>query len=217
MFRLMLLNLICLTGIAMCGVDSMIQAYLEKELKQYTRFEYSVVSSVNSSFEYTPDAGRQFERFGSTAYIPVTVTAPGSRVFKANLQVKLKLYRRVFVATDNIRAGEELMPAQFEFTENECASVTEPVNDNNAPLITYRLKASVKKGEVLSYTKIEMKPVVYPGDRVTAYKTLGSVEVSFDASVRNPGRIGEVIQIVGLDKKVYRARVENHNSVQVIE
>lgn len=217
MFRLMLLSLFCCSSLLAGNVDSMISTYLSRELKQYSRFEFSLVSSVNGTFNYTPDSDRHFERYGNTAYIPVTVTAPGARVFKANLQIKLKLYRNAFTSLVNLRAGEELQPGQFEFTECEVASVNEPVTDALAPLVTYRLRAMVRKGEVLSFTKIEMKPAVYPGDRVIAYKTLGSVEISFDASVRNPGKVGEVIQIVGNDKKIYRARVEGPNSVQVIE
>jgi flagella basal body P-ring formation protein FlgA len=64
---------------------------------------------------------------------------------------------------------------------------------------------------------IRTSNIIKVGDEITAMYSTGGVEISFSAKARTEGKIGDQIQIVSKDNKIFRAKILDAGSVIITE
>ncbi len=202
------------------NIEKKINDYLKNQLKNYTKFEYSIVSlprSIrmnNNSFYVAADKGFKFNN--GYGYVPVYIKTRGNKTKESVITVKLKLYKDVLIANQDIKAGTKLKSTMFNIkTQNVVKLFSKPLTDING-LADYEVKRKIKKGSILQEDMVKDIPVVELGNPVIAYKIVGNVEISFKAKARNSGRKGDKI-FVAANKRIFKGVVVNKNYVKIIE
>lgn len=197
-----------------------IQGYLEKHLTSYKKIEFETLSFPKVKFreELSIDQNMPFKLSGSTAYVPVCLKdQKSSNVTHSYISVRVKLFKEVYVAKSAISRGQELKSSDFIKSVENVADVRGRIITDEFILKNYKSKFNLEEHTILTEESIEPIPVIKRGNRVTAYSIFGNVSVSFAASAREDGCLGEIIRIVSPDKKIFRAKVMDSVNVNIIQ
>ena len=195
-----------------------INNYLEKQLKDYRKFEYEITSPRNiNENKFVLDESREFKVERNYAYMPVNFISKDGIKKKGLITLKVKLFKDVLVSSRKIDRKEPLNYSDFSLVEKEVTSLrVKPIYDIDE-ISKYRARFSISSETVLGKNMVEQIPDVKHGDRVTAIFNKGIVNISFDAIARTEGVIGDVIKVKTAENKMYKAEVINYQTVKVIE
>lgn len=200
-------------------IKEQIGKFLGRNLKGYEKIDFEIASAPAAAAgeSLAVDTLKELRVNGALAYIPVSMLSKDRKVSQSYLTVKLSLYKKVLTALTSVQAGKELSKEEFELKTLDLAKLRGVPVCEFEELNGLRAKFNIKEGEVLLKEKLQPVPVVKKGDSVTAVAVRGNVEISMDAAARQDGGIGEIIRIITPDKKIFRARVIDQFSVNIIE
>lgn len=193
---------------------NVIEDYLNDELKNYSSFEYEIISKPQSAnLDFQIDGTRKFKVKNHYAYIPVIVNSHGNSS-RSYVTAKVKLFNKVFVAERRIAKGEELFPGDFSFSEMDVTSYREPVEFLTPDC---EAKVSIAEGTLLEEWMIKKNPVVDQSAIVNAFAQYGSVAVEFKVKTRGEGAAGDIIRVVRDDKRMFTAEIIDSSTVKILE
>lgn len=201
------------------GLKKEIEKYLMNKLTGYEKISFEISSKpmTQSGETIKVDTLKDLKISGSQAFVPVILMNKDHQVSRSFVSLKISLYRKVLVARNQVKPGSDLKAEDFEIkTFDEATLRGKPVTQIEA-LTGYRARLMIRQGEVLTTDKLDAIPVVKRGDRVAAVMIKGNVEISMDAEARQDGSVGEIIRIMTPEKKIFRARVIDQFSVNIIE
>lgn len=201
------------------GLKEEIEKFLAKKLTGYEKIDFEIASKpfTQKGETIVIDTAKEIKISGGSAYIPFILMNGPQKTSRSFVSLNLSLYKKVLVSKRLIAAGSELKAVDFELKTQDVARLRGvPVCETSA-LTGLRARLIIKEGEALITEKLQSMPVVKKGDNVTAFSVRGNVEISMDASARQDGCSGEVIRILTSDKKLFRARVIDQFSVNIIE
>ncbi len=192
--------------------------YLMKNLSgKFEDYKYEVLQMPKSydkiEFLKTDD----FNLSRNMVYIPVKIFQKNSRVIESILSVKLKIFKKVMVASKDILTRQQLDDKDF------CLKKTDVSLINGIPLTSFKsiniLRSTefIKAGEILTKEMVEPVPIIKAGDPVTAKYIESNVLITFNALSRQDGALGDVITIIAKDKKLYKAKIIDAKNVIIIE
>ncbi len=196
-----------------------IQKYLEEKLNQFEKIEFEI-SSLPKNLEKESieiDNSREFRLAGSNFYLPVLISENQKAQTQSLISLKVKLFKKVLVAKENIQRGIELNPNLFEEKLMNVADLKSVPVYEKENLKEFKTRLNIKFGEILTESLIEDIPVVKRGEKVLAILKKGNVVVSFDAIARQDGTKNEIIRIVSSEKKMFKAKVIDNSSVSIVE
>ncbi len=191
------------------GIEKSLKNYLDSQLNNYDKYEYTIVSTPSNLKSYSIDTHKIFKQTGNFGYIPVKGDFNKKVSASAYIIVRLKLFKNVFVASDNIQANASLSRGNFNEMLLDITRFNGTTFDANTSLKNLRSKVFIKKGSVLLKELIEPIPEVLAGSPVTALAVKGSVVIKTDAFAKQDGNSGELISITTKDKKYFKAKVLN--------
>lgn len=198
------------------SIDKEVENYLSKRFSNFEKFEYQILSLPKTSSKIELKSNGEFRLNNDVAYIPVNY-ASNNGTAAAFISVKVKLFKKVLVASSKVNSKTELN--NFMFTERlvDVSMIRENLVDVNEAISSYRSKTLLNSGDILTEDKIELIPILKSGDEVTAIKQIGSVTVTTQAVLREDGRYGERVKIKTADNKQFIARVINQKQVSIEE
>jgi len=207
-----------LTFLTPDSLDSRLKNYVAEKLPDIKRFELQI-KTLNFKNDKIAnvliDESREFKLSGKYAYIPVFIEYGEGRKVQSILTTEIKIYGDVFVATRDIGKGEVIKIIDFILDEKELKyQNVKPLNDFNSE---YKAKVNIKKGDLLTNEKVEFKPFVKIGDRLTAHLIRGSVSITFQAESRSNGLLGDRINIMSYDNKIHTAVIKDKKNVYINE
>ncbi len=197
------------------SLNQAVDNYLKEKLSSYDKYEFEIMNYPDGNVTLEDDPG--FKISGNFIYIPVDVVYKNSTESRTYLTIKVKLFKNVLVASENISAKELLD------TSDVLIQLKDVTNFRGNPLSSLneisgvRSKIFIKRGSVLSSEFIEPEPVVKNGDKVTAISKAGNVIVSTKAEAKQEGITGEVIRIVTKDKKQLKAKIIDSQNVLITD
>ncbi|MGE5432468.1 MAG: flagellar basal body P-ring formation chaperone FlgA [Syntrophomonadaceae bacterium] len=196
-----------------------IEKFLAKKITGLEKIEFEIASKPVSPAGGTikVDTLKDLKITGGLAYIPVIVTTKDQAVSQSFVSLKLSLYKKVLVSKKPLAIGSELKADDFELKTLDVAKLRGVPVCEIKEIMGTRAKFNIREGEALISEKLQAMPVVKRGDSVRAFELRGNVEISMDATARQDGSIGEVIRVLTSDKKIFRARVIDQFSVNIIE
>ncbi len=199
------------------ALDKQVNNYLSRYLLGYEKFEYEVLSSPKglSSYELVDDG--KFNIIKNIVYIPVKTTNSKHGNTLSVVSVKVKLFKKVLVAVENIKSKTDLNESMFETRLVDVTSLRGTIINNAEILNSLRSKSFLNRGEILTLEEVESLPVLFSGDEVTAEKNFGSVYVTIQAFAREDGRIGDKIKIKTVDNKQFTAKILSGKKVYIEE
>lgn len=196
-----------------------IEKFLAKKLTGYEKIDFEIASKplTQPGETIAVDTVKEIKVNGSAAYVPVIIVSKDKKVSQSFVSLKLSLYKKVLVSKKLITAGSELKEEDFELQTQDAAKLRGVPVCEKIELAGSRARFNIKEGETLLKEKLQAMPAVKKGSSVTAFILRGNVEISMDALARQDGAVGEVIRIMTPDKKIFRARVIDQFSVNIIE
>lgn len=188
--------------------------YLQKEFPEYQKIEMQLQNNFSSDEKITIDYTRNINLSKGIAFIPVIATK-GKKTSASIISVRVKLYKKLLVANKDIDKKESFTKDNFEQRDMDVTKLNgNPVKINFA-ISDYRAKSFIKKGEILFEEKIEKIPLINSGDKVFAEVRNGNVVVNTEAFARQQGSIGDLIEFVSSNNKIFKARILDVNKVVV--
>jgi len=191
--------------------------YLDKVLKAYDKYEYSIESIKGSYSKIEIDNQREFRLNRNFGVVPINLIDRNNRSSSSFISVKLKLYKKVLVAVQDINRDELI--SQFQFTE-EIREITSlkgiPFYDGEV-VDQLKSKTRINAGSVLLKEQTENIPDVENNDRLTLHVGRNGVDITTDVTAREKGSIGDIIRVVNGENKIFRARIIDKFNVLLIE
>ena len=199
------------------SLKSQLDEYLKKNLTSYKDFKYEIVQIPTNYKHAEILKTNEFNVSGNLAYIPVKVIKEDKRITRSFITVRLKLFKNVLVAVKQINFKEHLAPADFRLEKKDITQIRGQAIESLKDIQNLRSKITIRSGDVLIRQSVETIPVINVGDVVKASLTSGSVYISTQATARQEGRPGDIIQIITKDKKLFKAKVINSHNVLIVE
>ena len=207
------------------GNDSndIINSYLKKNLSEYKKFEYELISLPGGLNKFDSkkleiDFTRSFKGQNGFGFIPVTLDNGKRGSTNGVVTLRLKLYQDVFVASRDLKRYTVLSEGDFIIQEKDVTGQKYlPSPEISFSDEQYRLKANLSANEILLVNHFEKVPLVKIGSRVEAIFVKSNVEISFPATAREDGRLGEVIRITREDKRILNAEIISPSQVKIVE
>ena len=188
--------------------------YLQKEFPEYEKVEIQLQNNFSSDEKITFDYTRKINLGRGAAFIPV-ITTKGNKISSSVVSVKVQLFKKLLVANKNFDRKELLFKSGFEEKVMDVTQLNGHPVEINFVVSDYYAKSFIKKGEILFAEKMEKIPLINSGDKVFAEVRNGNVVVTTEATARQQGSTGDLIELVSQNNKIIKARVVNANKVIV--
>jgi len=216
--KILLLHILFTALVIGNNYNSNISQYLNEQLPDFKKVNFSIVSPKSVKLDLCViDKTRKFKVNGSYAYLPVEMNTNENENRKLLLTLKLEIYKDVLVASRPIKKNENININDFRIVEKEISALRfAPVEVSNK-IDLYRAKFKISANSILQNSMVERIPDIMVGDRVEAFFNNNSVNISFSASARSEGIVGDIIKIKRDDKRIFKARIVNYNIVKIIE
>lgn len=199
------------------SLKSELDEYLKKNFSGYKEFQYEIVEMPENFKKASILKTNELNVSGNLAYVPVKVVTDDNRVTKTFITIRLKLFQEVLVAVKPIKSRETLTAGDFQLEKVDVTQVRGSAVKTLKGIETLRSKISLRTGDVLVKEAVEAKPIINVGDQVNASVSSGSVYVSTEATARQEGLRGDIIQIITKDKKLFKAKIIDSKNVLIIE
>ena len=199
------------------SLKSELDEYLKKNFSGYKEFQYEIVEMPENFKKASILKTNELNVSGNLAYVPVKVVTDDNRVTKTFITIRLKLFQEVLVAAKPIKSRETLTAGDFQLEKVDVTQVRGSAVKTLKGIETLRSKISLRAGDVLVKEAVEAKPIINVGDQVNASVSSGSVYVSTEATARQEGLRGDIIQIITKNKKLFKAKIIDSKNVLIIE
>lgn len=191
---------------------------LANYLKDYSRFEYEIISSPKVNGEdILVDNNREVKISGNIAYIPVNIINSKGVKTQSLVSLKLKLFKSVVIAAREIKRGEAFNSENTELKTVDVSQIRGSVLSKTYSLKNNQARLNISKDEIILESMLEKMPVIKRGDSIRACVIRGGVSIEIDATARQDGSENEIISIVTSDKKSFKARVIDRYSAIIVE
>jgi flagella basal body P-ring formation protein FlgA len=194
-----------------------IKVVLKNNLNDVKRFEYKIISPKNVDLSnITIDNAREVKIEKGYAYLPVLFAA-NRNTKNGIITLKLKLYKDVAVSINDIKRKETISKSDFRIEEKEISTLRDEPIEINKIITQLRAKRNIKHGTIILANMIEKIPDIKRGSRVNAIFQKGIVNVSFSATARTEGKVGDIIKVKRNDNKIFKAEIISSKQVRIIE
>lgn len=210
---LILLNIF--TGSFQSGKE--IRNYLEKIFPDCERIEFSIDDKTAGSQKYLIDEEREPRLNRNLLLLPVKIVDRKKNVSKSFITIRIKLYKTVLVANQEINKDEILSSFQFRSELKDVALLSGTPVTETGQLTGSRSRARLKNGTVLLKEMIETIPDILPEDRLLLHAGRNGVDITTEVTAREKGNIGDVIRVISEQKKIFTARIIDKYNVLLIE
>ncbi len=198
------------------SIENELRDYLLKRFSDCEKLEYEIASNIKLSTIEGIDYSREYSVNKNIVTIPVLLRKNQSTA-NSYLSVKIKLYKTVLVAAENIDRNEILFNNNFRKEVKDVSILNgTPISelDNNSGLVS---KLYIRQGSVLLREMTEGVPDIENNQRVTLHAGKNGVDISLDVTSREKGFIGDIIRVVTPENKILRAKIIDKNNVVIEE
>lgn len=198
------------------SIENELRDYLLKRFSDCEKLEYEIASNIKLSTIEGIDYSREYSVNKNIVTIPVLLRKNQSTA-NSYLSVKIKLYKTVLVAAENIDRNEILFNNNFRKEVKDVSILNgTPISelDNNSGLVS---KLYIRQGSVLLREMTEGIPDIENNQRVTLHAGKNGVDISLDVTTREKGFIGDIIRVVTPENKILRAKIIDKNNVVIEE
>jgi len=148
--------------------------------------------------------------------IPVQIILNGKIYRTLILSLKVKLVRKVVVATKLIPQDKHISEADIRMEERDIISLLASALVDKSDVYGKRAKKQISPGEILTSEIIEIPPLISRGDKVTILIELPHLRVTAVGMAKEDGYEGQIIRVENISsQKIITAKVIDEKLVQV--
>lgn len=216
MISLILISLQLLFGINN-GFENQLKQYLDAKLSFYEKYEFSIEPVKAAYAKIEIDDQREFKLNRNYGLVPVIVYDRRNKQSSSLITVKLKLFKKVLVANQDI--GKDELISQFQFNEElrEVTSIRGTSFYAGETVDMLKTKVRINSGSVLTKESTEAIPDVDNNDRLILHAGKNGVDITTEVTAREKGAVGNIIRVVSSDNKIYRAKIIDKYNVILVE
>lgn len=197
--------------------ETQLKNYLDEKLSTWDSYEYEITGMPKNYFRLELDYDREFIINKNNATVPVKLYDKRNNVSLSIVTLKIKLYKKVLVAIQEINRNEQLSSTYFERKVIDITNIRgKPISDLNFTE-GYRAKTKIKRGSVLIEELIEQIPDIFYNDKIILHAGRNGVDISTEVIAKEEGKIGDVIRVVTNDNKIFKAKIIDKYNVSLIE
>jgi flagellar basal body P-ring formation protein FlgA len=215
------LNILLFISTADNSFNEKLENYLSSKLSNFEKWNFEIVSKdkkrLNNFSNIKIDLNREFIRQNCFGYIPIKISESENCCSSSFLTVKLNLYLNVLQVSGKIKINSKLLKEDFNVVLVDITAIKGTPFTNIYEISNYRSKMEIRNNTILLESMVDKLPAVKIGDEVTAHLNNGTVSITFTATAKNDGKIGDEIRIVTKDNKLFYARVEDTGNVIIVE
>jgi len=197
--------------------DVQLKKYLDEKFSNYIKYEYQVMGMPKNFSKLEINIEKNANIHKNYIYVPIKVYDSKNFVSTSLLTVRVKLFKKVFVARQEIRRGGDLNQNLFQVKEADISIYDEKTIDVQSELAIFRSRVLIKEGTVLSENMIEPIPIVRKGDNLILHTDGVGVDVSVEVVARQDGCAGDVISVHGQGSKLYKAKIVDKKNLTLVE
>ncbi len=207
-------------------ISDFLQAEIKKQLANNTdKFKVKVdmrqdkIKIPNQEYELEILENRSLKPGQMT--IPVAIIIEGNEYKRFYIPVKIKAYKKAYVAKRYITQGSKLKKDDFEYRLVEVDNLEDGKiikKNTNVFSKNIELSYSLKQGDILKKNNYNTPYLINWGDRVQAKVIVGDVELSLMVVARERGKQGEYINVENMENKhKFQAKVISPQLVELIK
>lgn len=197
--------------------DSDLQKYLTKLFSNYEKFEYQVDYNTNNFSKIVVDDERESRLNKNILHVPVKIYDRKNNVSNSFISIKVRLFKKVLVAAQDIEKDEMLSSYQFRRDLRDVTMTKGfPVTEDES-LIASRSKVKIREGSVLVKEMMEVIPDVMTNEKLILNAGKNGVNITIEVTAREKGNIGDVIRVIADNKKIFTAKIIDKYNVLLIE
>ncbi len=197
--------------------DSDLQKYLTKLFSNYEKFEYQVDYNTNNFSKIVVDDERESRLNKNILHVPVKIYDRKNNVSNSFISIKVRLFKKVLVASQDIEKDEMLSSYQFRRDLRDVTMTKGfPVTEDES-LIASRSKVKIREGSVLVKEMMEVIPDVMTNEKLILNAGKNGVNITIEVTAREKGNIGDVIRVIADNKKIFTAKIIDKYNVLLIE
>lgn len=197
--------------------DANLKNYLDDKLNSYVKYEYQIVQMPKNYSRIEINTEKNSRLTKNYFYLPVKVYDSKNSPSGALITIRVKLYKNVLIASNEIRRNENLSPNLFDMKIEDVSMYKGKTIDVEENLANFRTKVLVKAGTILSKEMIEPIPIISKGDKIILHAGGTGVDVSIDVIARQDGCAGDVISVYANGSKLYKAKIIDKSNLTLVE
>jgi flagella basal body P-ring formation protein FlgA len=156
------------------------------------------------------------EKLRDNVVIIVSAFKNGKVIKSYPVSLKIRCFRRILVANQNINHHQILSPEMFSYERRETTRMLQPPLTNVDAVKGKWATRLISRGSVVTVDKIEPIPAIKQGDLVTIAFDAEDFQITAQGRARKSGLIGEEIPVLNLDSlKEINAKVRDARTVVV--
>lgn len=166
--------------------------------------ERKIVIEINSS------------DFSSRKMATVTIYVNGRKVKKFGVPVSLKLYKKVWIATENVKRGKSLSNSNVVLEKLDVTREYKNVITSEKNLTDYIASRNIRSGQIIDKRFVISKPDVMKNSVVSVIFTTKGLKISIDAKATHNASVGDYVKVKSdIYEKYYTGVVVSPNKVLV--
>ena len=197
--------------------DAHLKNYLDEKLNNYVKYEYQIVQMPKNYSRIEINTEKKSRLTKNYFYLPVKIYDSKNSLSGALITIRVKLYKNVLVASNEIRRNDNLSPNLFDVKIEDVSMYRGKTIDVEENLANFRTKVLVKAGTILSKEMIEPIPIISKGDKIILHTGGTGVDVSIDVIARQDGCAGDVISVYANGSKLYKAKIIDKSNLTLVE
>ena len=193
-----------------------INKYLDKAFSSYEGYDYQIVQMPKGE-SIKLVRKNELNLHKNLLYLPIEIKDNLNRTRNSFITLKVKLYKNVLVVKNSLERNQVFSSTNLRIEKLDINQINgTPFTDINE-ITDYRSKINIQPETVLIKEIIELKPVIYTGDKISARVIKGKVMLTVDAFSRQDGAKGDIIKIRTKNNKQFTAKVIDSKNVLIIE
>jgi len=187
--------------------DIKLKSYLDANLKSFVKYEYQVVKMPKSFSKIEINYEKTFRLSKNYSYVPIEIFDKNNSVSQTFLVVKLKLYKNVLLASQNINKSQDITSDMVMSKLKDISDLSNNLVEETKDISKYRSRVFIKEGTILTEELIEQIPIVKNGDKVILHAGRNGVDISMEVIARQEGCTGDIISVSNSSSKLYKAKI----------
>lgn len=210
-----LINILLIILFNTNDLELKLKNYLNKNLSNFEKYEYEIVSIPKNYFEIKIDEEKNFQISKNYGYVPVIVRG-SNKVFQTSvITLKLKLFKKVFVVKKNIQMDEYLNEKYLEEKLFDISQLNGSTFSTSENICEFKSKINLKENSILLNEHVKKIPLISKGDKIILHAGGNGVDITIEAISRQDGYSGDIISVQALNK-IYKAKVIDKQNLALV-
>ena len=208
--------------------NNRLKSFIKEHIRENIEYEYdsleiefssSLAEIIIPAADYGFEIARKKSNYRGSYSLPVDIIVNNSAYKRIYVNLKTKIYKKVFVAQKNLFKGEKISKDNFEFKRANITDIDSTLITNweSSLIKDGLLTKTISKKEILTVEHLKKPVIISWGDQIQAEIKIGGIIVQTMVKAKERGKKGDFILVENLKTgKQFKAEVINRRLVRLV-